>query len=135
MTLAKSLIQQNEGCKLKVYTCTAGKLTIGWGRNLEQRGLTQAEADLLLENDIKACEQDLSEYSWFKNLNESRQAVVVDMRYQLGAAGFNRFRKMIAALYDHDYETAADEMLESEYALQTPNRAYKNSEIMRTGEA
>ena len=43
---------EEEGMKLKPYRCPAGKLTIGVGRNLEDKGLSNEEALFLLQNDI-----------------------------------------------------------------------------------
>jgi lysozyme len=50
---------KHEGLRLKPYHCPAGKLTIGVGRNLEDKGITEEEAVMLLENDIQECLKDL----------------------------------------------------------------------------
>ena len=49
----KDMLIRHEGLKLKPYLCTAGKLTIGVGRNIQDRGITYQEAMMLLENDIR----------------------------------------------------------------------------------
>ena len=55
----KDQLIQHEGLKLKPYQCPAGRLTIGVGRNLEDKGITEKEAVMLLENDIQECLEDL----------------------------------------------------------------------------
>jgi len=68
--LARGLLQSDEGLRLKPYHCTAGKLTIGYGRNLEDRGITEAEAEYLLENDVSEIYEDLAEiYDFFTHLS------------------------------------------------------------------
>jgi lysozyme len=131
--LAEELIKMNEGCKLTVYTCSAGRLTIGYGRNLEDKGVSQCEADLLLAFDIEECRKDLEKLEFWESLNEARKAVLLDMRFQLGHAGLMKFKKMLAALERDDYEEAAEQIMDSRYAVQTPNRAARNRAIMRSG--
>lgn len=131
--LAEQLIKLNEGCKLKPYRCTEGKLTIGYGRNLEGKGLSQYEAEVLLALDLEECIKDLRALEFWSSLNEARQAVLIDMRFQLGKAGLMGFKNMLDALKWGDYDKAADELMDSRYAKQTPNRAARNSDIMRAG--
>ena len=57
MNRIKAQLVRHEGLRLKPYRCTAGKLTIGIGRNLDDCGISQTEAYLLLENDIRNCEK------------------------------------------------------------------------------
>ena len=88
----------------------------------------------LLANDISECIKDLKTFTWFDQLDDIRAKVVVDMRFNLGAAGFRKFRKMIAALERDDYDTAADEMVDSAWYHQVGTRARRLVEMMRTGE-
>lgn len=133
MTSARELIQANEGCKLHPYQCTEGKLTIGYGRNLEAKGITQLEADLMLDMDLEECERDLRTFDFWDSLNRTRKAVLTDMRYQLGMAGLKQFKKMLAAINRGQYGVAAIGLLDSRYAIQTPNRAKYNAQLMRHG--
>ncbi len=128
-TLKKIVTQQlleNEGLKLKPYRCPAGKLTIGIGRNLEDKGISENEALYLLNNDISACIADLQKLftnaESFENLPENVQAVLVDMRFNLGAAGFRNFKKMIKAVKENDFAQAALEMQDSKWFEQVGNR-------------
>ena len=115
---------EHEGLEQKVYRCTAGKLTIGVGRNLEDKGITEEEALFLLRNDIAECEDDLrSIFTKFDALDESRKRVLIDMRFNLGPSGFRMFKKMITAVKDKDLSRAAKEMKDSNWFRQVGKRA------------
>lgn len=131
---AKKLIRQHEGFSRFPYRCTAGKLTIGYGRNLEDVGISKAEAEILLENDIRECCRKLFTFHWFYGLDQARKIALVDMCYNLGFEGFCKFKRMIDALSVRDYDRAADEMLDSKWAQQVGRRAQELAQIMRTGE-
>ncbi len=132
--IATSLIKLHEGLRLKPYHCTAGKVTIGYGRNLDDVGITEAEAQYLLEQDMKAAIVQASKYPFFTQLNDYRKAVVVDMIFNLGLPRFSKFARMLDALNRHDYNLAANEMLDSRWAVQVGMRAERLANIMRTGE-
>ena len=121
--LIDSLIK-HEGLKLKPYKCTADKTTIGVGRNLDDNGITEAEAMLLLKNDIDTCvtELDRTRPNWRQH-NETRQNVLVEMVFNLGMPRLNKFTKMWAALDAKDYPKAAAEALNSQWAKQVGQRA------------
>ena len=59
------------------------------------------------------------------------EGVILEMVYQLGFSGFCKFKKAIANMKDRNWKGAADEMLDSLWAKQTPNRAKQLSEIVR----
>ena len=133
-TALKNRLLKHEGLCLKPYRCSAGKLTIGIGRNLDDVGLSQNEAFYLLENDLKACENLCRDtFSWFETLNLIRQGVVIEMVFNLGINGFLGFKRMIKALIIRDYGGASDEMLNSRWAEQVGRRATVLSTLMRTG--
>lgn len=120
------LLIRQEGCKLFPYKCTAGKLTIGVGRNLEDCGISEKEAFYLLNEDIKACHDDLDLYFFphqFDMFPEQVQNVLMSMRFQLGHDGFKGFKKMIFAFKDENYHEATMQMKYSKWYRQTPNRA------------
>ena len=124
MNLAKSLIQKHEGLRFKPYRCPAGRLTIGFGRNLEGKGISKAEAHLLLFNDLVECEADLQKiFTDFDNWNENRKAAILNMRFQLGPNRFRGFKKMIAAIQANDWELAAVEAKASKWYKQVTRRA------------
>jgi len=123
----EKIVQQlliHEGLRLRPYHCPAGKLTIGVGRNLEEKGITEKEAFVLLENDIEECRKDLEEiFQGFDLLPESVQLVLVDMRFNLGPNRFRNFKRMIAAVKNHNFYQAAAEMKDSRWYTQVGQRA------------
>tara|TARA_Y100000034_G_scaffold40348_1_gene49729 strand:- start:739 stop:1155 length:417 start_codon:yes stop_codon:yes gene_type:complete len=127
-------IKQHEGLKLKPYHCTSGKLTIGYGRNLEAKGVSKGEAESMLLSDIAEVEEKLVRAGLLIGLNDARKAVLINMAFQLGFNGLSKFRNMLAAVQSEQYVLAASEMLDSLWAKQTPNRAKELSEQMLTGE-
>ena len=132
MNLTDMLIS-DEGLRLKPYHCTANKLTIGIGRNLDDVGITEDEARYLLANDIKRVEQALARDRVFVALDDNRRIALTNMAFQLGVAGCLSFRKMWSALADEDWQRAHDEALNSRWAKQTPARAKRIAAILLTG--
>lgn len=136
---AKSLIAKNEGLRLKPYICPAGKLTIGYGRNLDDNGITKEEADFLFSNDIDRAWNDLMEVFGdyadnLDNISDNRWAALVDMMFNLGKTSFLKFTKMIEAIKQGDWQKAADELKDSAYYKQVGQRAKNNEDIFRTDE-
>ena len=130
------LIEQlklHEGLRLKPYTDTVGKTTIGIGRNLDDKGIRKKEAYYMLKNDLEELKEKLKQYGWYKKLNDVRKKVVVDMAFNLGLYGMLSFEKMISAIQEKDYEKAADEMLDSKWSNQVGQRANRLAKMMRTG--
>lgn len=135
MSRLVALVKQHEDLSLGPYRCSAGKLTIGYGRNLEDRGITKAEAEYLLENDLAIARNDVSGLvANFEELDEVRQAVLVDMCLNLGGPRFAGFEQMILAVQDEEYSRAADEMVDSKWFAQVKTRAVRLVEMMRSGE-
>lgn len=132
--LAAELIKKHEGLRLKPYKCTAGKLTIGYGRNLEERGISQYEAEVLLNDDIQNCYAECIKLPFWNKLNEVRQAVLLDMCYNLGFSRLKGFKKMCTALETGSYCSAAAEMLNSKWAEQVKSRAAELAKLMIKGE-
>jgi lysozyme len=132
--LAAQLIA-HEGERLTVYRCPAGKLSIGVGRNLEDRGLSIDESRMLLSNDISDCWASLSSaLPWFATLDPIRQRVLLDLRFNVGMGGFMKFRKMLSACAVADYNTAAAELQNSAWFTQVqPSRSAKLVRMLRTG--
>lgn len=119
---------------LKPYKCTADKLTIGYGRNLEDSGITEPEAMILLKNDIaKTMEQLDQALHFYKRLGPVRRDVLTNMAFQMGVSGLLKFKKTLDYVAQGEFEKASVEMLISKWAKQTPNRTKELSEQMRTG--
>jgi lysozyme len=129
------MLVDHEGLRLKPYRCTAGKLTIGVGRNLDDRGLSPDEALYLLRNDIEISRTELSgAFPWFAKLDPVRQAVLIDMHVNLGLGTLSKFVITLGLIKTGRYDEAASEMLDSAWSRQVGRRARRLAEMMRTGE-
>lgn len=127
----RETIQRHEGLRLTTYQCPAGKWTIGYGRNLEDTGISIDEANVLLANDLRRVRQQVeSALPWFDRLSALRQEVLLNMAFQLGIAGLLRFRRALEAMHVGNWELARHEMLDSRWAKQTPERALELAEAM-----
>ena len=124
--ISKQLIEsvkQGEGLRLKPYRCTAGKLSIGYGRNLDDVGITKLEAEYLLMNDLQRSENDAKKLPGFDNCSQVRRDVLIEMVFNIGLPRVLGFRKMLAALSNGDYAEAARQMLDSKWHKDVGNRA------------
>lgn len=131
----ESQLTRHEGLRLKPYNDTVGKLTIGIGRNLDDVGISEAEASLLLKNDIAKVTQDLTDHlGWWNSLDEPRRIVLANMCFNLGITRLLGFPKFLTALQNGDYEKAADHMKDSLWYKQVKGRAVELEQIMRSGE-
>jgi lysozyme len=130
----KAQLVRHEGLRLRPYRCTAGKLTIGVGRNLEDRGISEDEARVLLENDVAQVESELAKaLPWFVRLDEVRQRVLINMGFNLGVPGLLAFKQTLAAVERGDYTAASDRMLDSKWARQVGARATELAAMMKEG--
>lgn len=128
---------EDEGEILHAYPDHLGFITIGVGRLIDPKkggGISRDESRYLLANDIRKWMAIAGQWNWFDRLDWARQGVIVCMLHQLGARGVSNFRKMIDALARKDYESAANEMLDSGWHRQTPERCERMAAIMRTGQ-
>jgi lysozyme len=123
----------HEGRRAKPYTDTVGKLTIGVGRNLTDKGLSDSEIDYLLMNDIRECTDDLKTFLWWDDLDEVRRNVLIDMRFNLGPSRFRGFKATLAAVAMGDYVTASDQMRKSKWYRQVKGRGERLARMMSTG--
>ena len=145
----------HEGMVLKVYQDHLGIDTIGVGRNLEDRGITdgelafmsmlrteiyeqgitEANARFLLANDIDIVEEELrNAHPCIDRLDDVRIRVVLDMAFNMGVPRLLKFKNMWAGIHDGDYVRASAEMLDSRWATQVGQRATRLSKAMCTGE-
>ena len=125
-------IKEHEGYRSKVYKCTQGYDTIGYGFAIKDLVLDEDIAEQILIKklyDLQCKIQD--KFKWFDDLPQEAQDVITNMCYQLGVTGFSKFKKTIKLLKAHKFKAASIEMLDSKWALQTPNRAEELSLILR----
>lgn len=135
MDRIKEQLVRHEGLRLKPYRCTAGKLTIGIGRNLDDCGISQSEAYIMLINDIMNCEKQLQAKipDIYNGLDAVRKSVLLNMCFNLGINGLLGFKNTLAFIKTGDWERAANNMLVSRWAKQVGRRAIELSELMRKG--
>lgn len=133
----RDLIARHEGWRSRLYRDSEGLWTIGYGFCLDpERGVEMPRevGDLWLEILIRQTRAEVAAaIPCFRALDEVRQAVLIDMAYNLGVLGLLRFRKMLTALERGDYHAVADEMLDSRWAWQVGRRATELAEMMRSG--
>lgn len=139
------LVEPAEGFRLTVYDDADGKpiipgklvkghATIGIGRALDTHGISQAEAQYLYQNDKEAVYSALQHsLDWFGSLDDTRQAVLASMAFQLGIAGLLAFKTTLSLIHAGDYAGAAAAMLQSKWATQTPSRAKMLANTMQYG--
>lgn len=134
LDLLKTMLLEEEGFREFPYRCTSGKLTIGIGRNLEDRGISRNEAMYLLTEDIEYIKSKLKEkLSFFADLNPIRQIVLMDMAFNLGINGLLAFKNTLNLISDGKYTQAAEHMLDSKWATQVGRRAIRLSNMMKDG--
>lgn len=132
-SLWKEHLRWAEDFREHPYRCSAGKLTIGYGRNLEDKGISKPEAEHLLDNDMSEVLKDAVTLPYWDRLTPVRQLIVADMIFNLGFGGFKKFRRMNRALAAGDYQLAAHEMTDSDWFGQVGRRAERLHSAMITG--
>ena len=132
-SLTSQLIS-DEGIRLKPYRDSLGVLSIGIGRNLDDVGITQDEAMLLLQNDIRKAYADLTTaLPWVQTLDDVRQNVLIAMTFNMGIGGLLKFKNTLNLIQQREYNQAASAMLQSLWATQVGARAKRLADQMRTG--
>jgi len=135
---------RDEGRRLKPYRDSMGKLSIGVGRNLDDKGISEIECAMLLKNDIAEHLALLDKYlSWWRQLDETRQRVIANMAFNMGigpsaehpTGKLLTFKNTLAAMERGDFAAAADGMSNSAWARQVGVRAARLVAMMRTGKA
>lgn len=132
-------LRGDEGERPCVYPDHLGFATIGVGRLVDSRkpgaGLRPEEISFLLNNDIDDRIDALTrKLPWFQNLDDARKGVLLNMAFQMGTDGLLGFKNTLALIRDGKYTEAADAMLASKWATQTPARAKRLSDQMRSGQ-
>lgn len=125
-------LKRHEGFRAFPYKDTVGKLTIGYGRNLDDVGITEQEGRALLLNDVEIAVKEVNvTWPWILDHDEVRQQVIYNVAFNMGVPRLSGFKKMFAAMEDFDYEKAAEEMLDSKWATQVGDRATELAGMMR----
>ena len=134
-------VKKHEGYRNKVYLDTLGKRTVGVGHLCvedfweDDKEYEEKFLMTILEHDLSSAikgANDLMAENGCMDMNEKAHEIIIEMVFQLGKTGVSKFKNMWKALSGLDYSTAADQMLDSRWAKQTPNRANGMADIMRS---
>ena len=126
-------IKHHEGFVEHVYDDSLGIPTIGYGFAIKDLVLEEDLCDEILLRKIRILGRSvMGKFPFFDSLPSDCKTVLMEMCYQLGVTGVSKFKKALKAMEDGDWEKAADEMLDSKWAKQTPNRAKEMSDIIRS---
>jgi lysozyme len=132
-TLSNQLVN-DEGIRLKTYRDTVGKLTIGVGRNLDDVGISTAEAMALLENDLAHVASQLdAALPWWKSMTDNRQQALANMCFNMGLGTLLTFKTTLGLMQSGNYSAAADAMLNSKWAKQVGARAVRIANQVKGG--
>lgn len=127
-------LSRDEDVRTKPYKDSVGKLTIGVGRNLDDKGLSKAEINILLNNDINDSEADLDRtFPWWRQLSDNRQRVLLNMCFNLGIKRLAGFKNMLKDVQNDLFDRVAVEMLDSLWARQVGGRAVRLAKMMKNG--
>ena len=126
-------IKHHEGFVEHVYDDSLGIPTIGYGFAIKDLILEEDLCDEILLRKLRILGRSvMGKFPFFDSLPSDCKDVLMEMCYQLGVTGVSKFKKALKAMDDGDWEKAADEMLDSKWAKQTPNRAKEMSDIIRS---
>lgn len=132
----KKQLVRDEALRLKPYRDSVGKLTIGIGRNLDDVGISEKEAYILLDNDILSVENDLDHnFPWWRKMDDVRQSVLANMCFNMGVHVLSGFTNTLKAMQDGNYNLAAEGMKNSHWATQVGSRADRLIHMMETGQS
>jgi lysozyme len=126
----------SEGLRLKPYTDTVGKLSIGIGRNLSDTGISVLEAHDLLKNDLdRACALLMVRYPWIEEHDAVRRAVLIELMFNLGPKGLGSFVNTLKAFRMRDFPLVAEGLRKSKWFTQVAeSRSTRIIHMVLTGD-
>lgn len=130
-------VKEAEGFRAQMYKDSLGFWTIGYGRLLDPAkggAISSDEAEYLLANDLIKAERQCETLPMYHELSPARQAVLIDMCFNLGLEGLKGFKRTLRAIAEQDYAEAAAYMLQSKWHSQVKGRAERLAEQMKTGQ-
>jgi lysozyme len=128
-------LRTDEGYSENPYFCPAGKLTIGYGWNLDDCPMRRTEAEFRLENDVSECLSDMVRtFAWFCDLDTVRQAALVNLRFNLGMPRLLEFKRFLAACKERNWSQAEAELIDSRWHGQVGDRALRIERMILTGQ-
>ena len=135
----KEQIKEHEGFVPRTYKDSLGKRTIGFGHLCvepeqwdDDKEYTREELERVFDKDFDEALKNAESLIGEGSINFIAKQVIIEMVFQLGIGGVGKFKKMWSALDSEDYGEASFQMMDSLWAKQTPNRAEKLSQKMRS---
>lgn len=141
------LLNYEEGYREKPYIDTEGYPTVACGIKIGPKGASLSNytftvprdvGDAWLESFVKTTISKMngnhSVVAALKACNPARKDILISMAYQMGVGGLAGFKNTLAMIASGNFSGAASGMLSSKWAKQTPNRAKRHAEVMRTGD-
>jgi len=129
-----SALMGDEGFRSRLYRDSVGKWTGGYGHNFDDNPLTLDDAKYFLVNDIDRASTQLdAKLPWWRTLDDVRQGVLLNMCFNMGILRLMGFQRTLMAIQNGNFETAAQEMLDSRWAQQVGQRAIRLAQEMKTG--
>lgn len=132
--ILKARLTRTEGRRNRPYIDTVGKVTIGIGHNLTDKGVPDTLVEEWFTQDITEAATGAEVLPAYNYLDPIRQTVLIDMIFNMGLDSVKEFVNTLALLKRGDYVAASEQMLKSKWATQVGNRAIELAEIIRTGE-
>jgi lysozyme len=135
LAVLKAELTRDEGCELRPYMDSVGKLTVGIGHNLTDKGISAAICEALYLEDVAEVVAELKDHlPWWEGLDPVRQRVFCNMAFNLGIGGLLGFSNTLVLTETGRYEAAAQAMLASKWARQVGDRAKRLAQMMATGQ-
>jgi GH24 family phage-related lysozyme (muramidase) len=135
----KDRIKKHEGFRNTVYLDSLGKATIGYGHLLTEdddfeEGIQYDKSllEVLFDKDFNRSAYNAEQLLEGIDICDTAREIIVEMVFQLGIGGVSKFKKMFEALRKKDYNEAAEQMLDSQWRVQTPKRCEELSSLMRS---
>ena len=133
MVRLRETITSHEGSRLKMYQDSLGIWTIGVGHNIQEKGISPKVMELMLDEDLEEAISELKRsVSFFTKMPQQVQEALVNLSFNMGIPRLMQFKKTLALLREGDFESAADELLDSRYAEQVGQRALEIADMIRT---
>jgi len=126
-----NFIADNEGLRLTPYQDTVGVWTVGYGHNLNVPISKRSAWQILIDDTEDARNDCLHAFPWFLELSEDRQYAMIDLMYNLGMTRLAGFKKFLEAMSLGNYDTAANELIDSKWYEQVKRRGPKIVAMIR----
>lgn len=133
-TLLREDLIRDEGLRKFPYEDTVGKLTIGIGHNLTDRGLSDRVIQKIYDEDVEEAQIMLDRFlPWWITRPEPVQRALVNLCFNMGIKTLLTFKITLANIQSGQYDRAAQNLLRSKYAKQVGERAQRVANLIRQG--